>query len=881
MNAFISMMSVKCSILSLTILVLVVPAKFQSPSIYSLHIRTDVQYRFATTLVTSRVANPANYTQETVFNVFLPEEAFISNFTLEIDGQIYPGIVKDKGEAKKDYERAKKRGQTAGLVSQKPRESRKFNVKISVAAFSKSTFNLTYQELLKRVKGAYEHKIFINPGYPVKDFKVTVAILESRDITKLVVPPIKALKHLLTENEEVKENALAVITRPTSRSAIIQYSPTLDDQGTDGVSGQFIVQYDIDRSLDGGDILVVNGYFVHFLAPEVKTVIPKDVLFILDVSGSMGGRKIEQLKDAMFIVLDELKEGDRFNIITFSQSAKTYKPGMIDVTQREVLDAKTFTKGMTYGGSTNINEAVLKGLELLRNSRQEDERSPVIVFLTDGRPTTGRETNPNSILRNIDVGNEGEVPIFSLAFGKDADWNLMKSMSIRNDGIARKIYEDSDSDLQISGFYDEIAVTLLNNVTVKYIGDTVDPSSLTKSEFKNYFEGSELVVAGKLTDPGAPTFDLQILSNSLDGTLVLNVDKDSNYIDVSETESLMELTDFQEITEKTWAYLTIKQLLYRADGEIDDTVKEALQNRAKDLSLQYGFVTPLTSMVVTKPEVEPIPTEPPHVEDLKPDRSALRLRGPFGVIKNNPKMSADNDPHFIINIKGLDNAVCFDVMGNEGDVYTLVNDKYSGLAIDAKVVANKMIKTTTKYEFKSGDIKTYLGEITIKRWRSELLVTPTNITFTGETVHWMNGTFLNLGTAIIVFNKDGSELMVKFEDRITIVIMRHLKSRSLLRAGKVNFLGIYIVEHQGLSYHTHGILGQFLHRKVVLKKTKSHQGKLMGQLRVSGNTQKPRRLMATLGSRLNPASNATVRCWMVQHNGGALLDGNISDYLVQ
>jgi hypothetical protein len=58
--------------------------QFQSPSIYSLHVRTDVQYRFATTLVTSRVANPANYTQETVFNVFLPEEAFISNFTLYV-----------------------------------------------------------------------------------------------------------------------------------------------------------------------------------------------------------------------------------------------------------------------------------------------------------------------------------------------------------------------------------------------------------------------------------------------------------------------------------------------------------------------------------------------------------------------------------------------------------------------------------------------------------------------------------------------------------------------------------------------------------------------------------------------------------------------------
>ena len=77
------------------------------------------------------------------------------------------------------------------------------------------------------------------------------------------------------------------------------------------------------------------------------------------------------------------------------------------------------------------------------------------------------------------------------------------------------------------------------------------------------------------------------------------------------------------------------------------------------------------------------------------------------------------------------------------------------------------------------------------------------------------------------------------------------------------------------------ILGQFLHRKVGLKKTKSQEGKIMGQLRVSGNTQKPRRLMATLGHRLNLATNTTVTCWMVQHDGGALLDGNISDYLIQ
>lgn len=75
--------------------------------------------------------------------------------------------------------------------------------------------------------------------------------------------------------------------------------------------------------------------------------------------------------------------------------------------------------------------------------------------------------------------------------------------------------------------------------------------------------------------------------------------------------------------------------------------------------------------------------------------------------------------------------------------------------------------------------------------------------------------------------------------------------------------------------------GQFLHRNVILKKTKNRNGKLMGRLRVSGNTQRPRKVMATLGHRLNLARNETVSCWMVQHNGGALLDGTITDYLIK
>ena len=79
--------------------------------------------------------------------------------------------------------------------------------------------------------------------------------------------------------------------------------------------------------------------------------------------------------------------------------------------------------------------------------------------------------------------------MFSLAFGRDADWNLVQKLSDENDGFARKIYEDSDASLQIAGFYDELAVTLLKNVEIKYLDDSVNEESLTRSDYRNYYKG--------------------------------------------------------------------------------------------------------------------------------------------------------------------------------------------------------------------------------------------------------------------------------------------------------------------------------------------------------------------------------------------------------
>ena len=100
------------------------------------------------------------------------------------------------------------------------------------------------------------------------------------------------------------------------------YKPSIfmqEKDASEGMLGQFIVQYDVDMSgTDGNEIQVLDGYFVHHFAPEGLQVLPRYVVFVVDISGSMEGIKLKQTKDAMVTVLGEMSEQDSFDIITFS-----------------------------------------------------------------------------------------------------------------------------------------------------------------------------------------------------------------------------------------------------------------------------------------------------------------------------------------------------------------------------------------------------------------------------------------------------------------------------------------------------------------------------------------------------------------------------------
>ncbi|XP_052700585.1 inter-alpha-trypsin inhibitor heavy chain H3-like isoform X6 [Crassostrea angulata] len=583
-----------------------VSSQAKSPEVYFLHVSSEIDYRFAKTVVTSKVVNKEPTASEALFDLTLPNEAFITAFKLTINGKEIEGKVKEKEQAKQEFEAAKSKGQSAGHIVAKPRETNKFQIQVNVAATEKVTFELTYRELLKRTNGLYDHVIYINPGQVVDDLKINVLIKETTNITTIKTPPIR--NDLLTDGSE-GTNELAVVDRLSPTKAFVSYEPSRAEQES-GISGQFIVQYDVDRSDDAGDLIFMDGYFVHFLAPEGVKPMPMDIVFVLDKSGSMGGTKMTQLQDSMKKILDDVKADDKIMIIAFDSYLSYWKTDFVQVTPENINNAKNYIRNTHAGGGTNIDLGLRDGIQKLTQISGNNGRAPVLVFLTDGEATVG-ETNTERILNNLKKENEADIPIFSLAFGRGADFDIVKRVAAQNNGFARKIYEDSDAALQIAGFYKEISTVLLKDVKFNYVDGTLYDTEVTNTEFKTYFRGSEMVVSGKVKD-------LKKLQSGLmvNGTGIGNQEVEFQVPPMRciilpwppirpfpvPTTAPVVTTRNPSIMEKLWAYMTIKQLLKQKDALDSQTEIAKLDEKILRLSLKYQFVTPLTSMVVTLPD---------------------------------------------------------------------------------------------------------------------------------------------------------------------------------------------------------------------------------------------------------------------------------------
>ncbi|KAG8447787.1 hypothetical protein GDO86_015046 [Hymenochirus boettgeri] len=579
-------------------------------TISRLHIQSTIVSRYALTEVHTLMVNPHPDAKEAIFDLELPAPAFISNFTLTVNGKTYVADVKEKHQAKKMYEEARKQGKTTAHVGTRDRETEKFRVSVNVEAKGEIAFALSYEELLGRQLGKYEHSVSVRPGQVVQNLSVEITISERTGIEYVLVLPLRTSR-LMTNSVRGEANVpQSTQIEKTAHCARITFNPSPKEQtaySRTGIAADFVINYDVTMKDLAGDVQIYNGYFVHYFAPRGLPTIQKNVVFVIDVSGSMLGTKIKQTKSAMHVILNDLHREDLFNIITFSDVVHVWRPGQsIQATAQNIKSAKEYVNKIEADGWTDINAAILSAASLFNQTSQPHKRTttqkiPLIIFLTDGEATSGVIAS-SRILGNAQKALKGSISLFCLAFGEDADYNLMRRLSLENRGIARRIYEYSDATLQLKGFYDEIASPLLFDIELTYLGDSAQ--NVTQTLFPNYFEGSELVVTGKLKS-GAK--DLKVQLTAHDQKQKLSLENDIS-LDNNDTEPTFgcsrNVEQIQWFVQRLWAYFTIKDLLQARIKANDTLARRLLTEKATNLSLKYNFVTPVTSLIVVKPEDE-------------------------------------------------------------------------------------------------------------------------------------------------------------------------------------------------------------------------------------------------------------------------------------
>ncbi len=546
-----------------------------SPLTVKEHIVTvRIKYQLAVTHLEQIFLNTSRQTIEGTYLFPLPEDAVIQQFTLWVDGKPVDGQVLSAEEAKQTYLDIVRDMRDPALLEYSGRGAFKASI-FPIPAGAERRIELEYSQVLVSENGLVEYT------YPLNTEKFSTFPLEkvAVSVELITTDPIRAI---------YSPSHTVEIDQTNSRTAIASYEDSNVKPDTD-----FTLYFSAGEEealhllsfRDGYDRSDPDGFFVLLTAPrpdEVTTRVDKDILLVIDRSGSMDGEKMRQARSAARYVLTHLGDGDRFHITSFSSSVEHYSGGMSPVSETD--RAIKWVDGLSAGGSTDINRALLESLQSV-----DEERPTYLIFLTDGLPTVGVRDS-SQILRNLDDATGKNIRLFSFGIGYDVDTVLLDTLSQQHHGTSMYVDPDESIDRALSEFYEKISTPVLTDLQLEI--DGVNVYDLYPAPLPDLFQGSQLIVTGRYQTGGNADI---ILSGKVNGRQQTFTFPDLSFIIKSSSEPSPEST-----IPRLWAARKIGSLLNRIRLEGND--RETIDQIVK-LSIRYGIVTPYTSYLVTEPNV--------------------------------------------------------------------------------------------------------------------------------------------------------------------------------------------------------------------------------------------------------------------------------------
>ncbi|KAJ0057033.1 hypothetical protein NL108_000873, partial [Boleophthalmus pectinirostris] len=737
-----------------------------------------------------------------------------------VNGIVFKGSVKEKAVARNLYNRAKSRGKAASIVRANSQDMETFQTEVHVPPGSNIEFELNYQELMQRKMGIYEHQLHLQPGRLVPHFQVDVYIFEPKGVSK--VEATHTLAGHFTDFIKVTT---------TDEKAHISFKPSLQQQRKcnnctgSAIDGVLNVKYDVNRD-SNGELQVSDGYFVHFFAPTNLSPLPKNIVFVIDVSGSMWGVKMKQTVEAMQAILDDMTVDDHFSVIDFNHNVRCWNEDLVPGSRLQVGDAKKYIQSIKPNGGTNINEALMRAVQILiRASNQGliDPRSvSMIILVSDGDPTVG-ETKLSTIQKNVKRVMREEFSLFSLGIGFDVDYDFLERIAMENRGMAQRIYANHNAADQLRAFYSQVSAPLLRRITVQFPDDSV--SDVTQNKFDKFFSGSELVVAGKVLPSDTNILTSYTTASGADLDLTLETETDTTELD----ERLANLHhSFPGFARQLWAYITIKQLLAERAMATTALKKRKITQKILSLAVEHQFVTPLTALLVeNEDESERLLADSPKDakhgccsgseewalpqtvnlgKHTRPSLQCKRKKKNKEKKKTNAAvlfLLVDNDPHFIIHLPRQNMDVCFNIDSKPGHILNLLSDSSTGVVVNGQLIGSKKLH--------KNKLNTYFGTISVYFQPEGLSVTASteNITVSDErhshVFSWEATTDITQDGVRIHILKKSNVTITNGNFQVTVLLHRIWKKHPV----NVDFLGIYIPTTNQYSPLVHGLIGQF------------------------------------------------------------------------
>jgi len=528
------------------------------------HVDIKIDNQVAQTAVDQVFINNFHRDIEGTYIFPIPEDASISKFSMFVGGEEIKGKILDKDEARRIYQDIVRRKKDPALLEYFKDGMFKASV-YPIPANGETRIKLDYSEVLRLNGGICGYRYTLATEKfsrdPLQSVKLTVKI-DSKTPIKSIYSPSHNIKIEKEDDHHARVTYVEENTRP-DKDFLLYYTVSEEDIGF-----SLLPFEDEDH----------QGYFLAMISPQVEVAADrtssKNIIFILDTSGSMKGEKIKQAKGALSFCLNSLNEGDRFNVIDFDDQIRTLETGLVRARQENVREALSFVDRCEAEGGTNINDALLTGLEQIEDA----SGASFVIFLTDGLPTVG-QTDINTILKNVRGANRSSIRIFVFGVGYDVNTRLLDRLAQDNHATSDYVRPSEDIEVKVSSFYKKVSHPILTDIRLS-ISD-VEVYDLYPKELPDIFKGSQLLVLGKYKNGGHTEVRL---TGSAQGT-----NRRFTY------EVNFSPDDKNDFIPRLWATRRIGYLIdeLRLHGHSKELVDEVVR-----LSKKYGIITEYTSFLV-------------------------------------------------------------------------------------------------------------------------------------------------------------------------------------------------------------------------------------------------------------------------------------------